>query len=155
MTTIFLKTEIDADIDRCFDTARDIDIHKLSTEKTNEKAIAGRTTGLCELGDTITWEAKHFGLKQRLTVEITKFQRPYFFEDKMLKGAFKTMRHEHRFENKDNKTVMTDTFVYEVPLGFIGQLFDRIVLKQYMTKFLLTRNAVMKSIVEAVSNEMD
>jgi hypothetical protein len=70
MTEINLETEIDADIEKCFDLARDIDVHTLSTSKTKEIAVAGRTSGLCEKGDKITWEAIHFGIKQRLSVEI-------------------------------------------------------------------------------------
>lgn len=148
MTIITLTTEIEATIDQCFDLSRDIDIHQLSTQKTMEKAIAGRITGLCELGDKITWEAKHFGIVQHLTVEITKLNRPYLFEDKMIKGAFKKMKHEHRFEEKNGKTIMTDRFEYEVPFGIFGQLFDRIILKNYMEKFLTTRNQVLKTIAE-------
>ena len=148
MTTIHLETEIDAVPEKCFDIARDIDIHQLSTEKTNERAIAGRTSGLCELGDRITWEATHFGVKQRLTVEITRFDRPYLFEDRMINGAFKSMQHEHRFEKKNGKTLMTDLFSYQVPLGVLGRAFDRLILKRYMTKFLLTWNQIMKSIAE-------
>lgn len=63
MTTIQLSTKNNADIRKCFDAARDIDLHQKSTFKTNEKAISGRITGLCELGDKITWEAVHFGFK--------------------------------------------------------------------------------------------
>lgn len=148
MTTIYLATELKADIHKCFDAARDIDIHKLSTKQTNEIAIAGRTSGLCELGDTITWEATHFGIRQQLSVEITKFNRPYFFEDKMLKGAFKSMQHEHHFEEKDGKTIMTDKFQYEVPYSIAGEIFNFITLKRYMTSFLITRNQFIKSVVE-------
>jgi ligand-binding SRPBCC domain-containing protein len=148
MTTIHLTTELNAGINKCFDIARDVDVHKLSTAKTNERAIAGRTTGLCELGDRITWEAKHFGVKQKLTVEITRLDRPYFFEDKMLQGAFKSMRHGHYFEETHGKTLMTDKFEYEVPFGIVGQFFDSVLLKTYMTKFLEERNRIMKAIVE-------
>jgi ligand-binding SRPBCC domain-containing protein len=148
MTAIELETEIESEITRCFDLTRDIDIHKLSTEKTNEKAIAGRTSGLCELGDKITWEAIHFGIRQRLSVEITKFEKPFFFEDKMTKGAFKSMRHEHHFKEINGRTIMTDKFEYEVPFGLAGQLFDNIILKSYMTRFLRARNKVIKKIAE-------
>jgi ligand-binding SRPBCC domain-containing protein len=151
MTTIHLTTELNADIETCFDTSRDISVHLLSTTQTDEKVISGRTSELCELGDKITWEARHLGLKQQLTVEITKFDRPYFFEDVMLKGAFKSMRHEHHFETKGDKTVMTDKFQYEVPFGMFGQVFDKLLLKNCMTKFLATRNNVMKSMVEKKS----
>jgi ligand-binding SRPBCC domain-containing protein len=148
MTTIELHTEILSDINTCFDLTRDIDIHKFSTANTNEKAIAGKTSGLCELGDKITWEAKHFGIRQRLSVEITKFDNLYFFEDTMTKGAFRSMRHEHHFKEIDGRTIMTDKFEYEVPFGFVGKIFDKLILKNYMKDFLMARNKVIKEIAE-------
>ncbi|RYF13850.1 MAG: cell division protein, partial [Flavobacteriales bacterium] len=41
MTEIITSTTINAPIQLVFDCARSIDIHQLSTAKTNEKAIAG------------------------------------------------------------------------------------------------------------------
>ena len=108
MTLINLTTEINAKIEICFDVARDIDIHKLSTKNTREEAIAGRMNGLCELDDTITWRATHLGIRQKLTVRITQFDRPHYFEDIMLKGAFKSMKHQHYFEEKNGITIMKD-----------------------------------------------
>jgi ligand-binding SRPBCC domain-containing protein len=148
MTVIELETEIESNIEKCFDLTRDVDVHKQSTEKTKEKVIAGRTSGLCELGDQITWEAIHFGVRQRLSVKITKLNKPYFFEDQMIKGAFKSMRHEHHFKALDGRTLMIDKFEYQVPFGLIGRLFDKIILKNYMTDFLLTRNRIIKKIAE-------
>src|SRR5688572_23212855 len=92
--------------------------------------------------------ANHFGIKQKFTVKITEFNKPYLFADKMLKGAFKSMYHKHLFEENNGETIMTDLFKYEVPFGFIGRLFDRIILKNYMTKFLIERNNVLKEIAE-------
>ncbi|CAN5239061.1 hypothetical protein BH09BAC3_BH09BAC3_24040 [soil metagenome] len=148
MPVIYLRTEIRAPIEKCFDLARSVEVHQISTKRTSERAIAGRTSGLCKLGDTITWEATHFGIRQKLTVEITQFNKPYVFEDRMLKGAFKSMQHVHRFEEKNDITVMTDTFQYEVPGGVLGKLFDGWILKRYMTNFLMIRNDVIKSIAE-------
>jgi ligand-binding SRPBCC domain-containing protein len=148
MTIIELETRIEADVERCFDLSRNIDIHIRSAEKTNERAIAGRTSGLCELGDKVTWEAKHFGIRQRLSVEITKFDQPHFFEDQMTKGAFKSMRHAHYFKEFEGATMMIDKFMYEVPFGFIGKIFDKLMLKNYMTKFLVTRNRIIKEVAE-------
>jgi ligand-binding SRPBCC domain-containing protein len=148
MTTIRLSTIINAPAEKCFDVSRDIKIHELSTQRTNERAIAGKTSGLCELNDEITWEATHLGVRQKLTVRITKMNKPVFFEDAMLNGAFKSMRHEHHFSQGGSKTEMTDIFMYEVPFGFLGGLFNRIILKKYMTKFLLARNQIIKELSE-------
>lgn len=147
MTEIHLKTIINAPIEKCFDLARDVDFHKLSTQKTKEEAIAGRTSGLCEPDDEITWQATHFGIRQKLSIRITKFEKPTFFEDKMTKGAFKSMRHEHYFVFiNGNKTEMTDHFFYEVPFGFVGWIFNKLILKRYMTQFLIERNRMLKEI---------
>ncbi len=148
MAIIELSTTIQAPIHICFDVSRDIDVHQQSTSKTNEKAIAGRTTGLCEEGDKITWQAKHLGLNQKLTVEITKMKPPFYFEDKMLKGAFKSMVHKHFFEARETSTLMKDHFHYVVPFGFAGKFFDRLFLEKYMTKFLLERNQFIKQVSE-------
>ncbi len=148
MTIINLNIEIYASIEVCFDLARNIDAHVRSTSKTKERAIAGKTTGLCEKGDYITWEGNHFGIRQRLTVEITKLNKPYFFEDRIVKGAFKSMRHEHHFEEINGNTLMSDYFEYEVPFGILGKLFDDIILKKYMTRFLTERNEFLKAEAE-------
>ena len=145
---ITLSTKIIAPIGICFDLARSADIHLLSTKHTNEKAIAGRRSGLFELDDEVTWEAIHLGVKQRLSTRITQMEYPHFFEDTMLKGAFKSMRHEHLFEDQPGITIMTDNFFYEVPLGWMGRIFDFIYLKGYMTKLLQMRNSVIKKEAE-------
>jgi ligand-binding SRPBCC domain-containing protein len=148
MSLIHLTTEVDSNIEHCFDLASNVDIHMLSAKHTNESAIAGRTSGACKLDDSITWEARHFGIKQKLTVRITRFERPHFFEDVMISGAFKSMRHEHHFVEVNGKTIMTDRFEYEVPFYWLGKLFDVLILKSYMTAFLLKRNGAIKTIAE-------
>tara|TARA_Y100000385_G_scaffold50965_1_gene47775 strand:+ start:2192 stop:2338 length:147 start_codon:yes stop_codon:yes gene_type:complete len=48
MPIIKIETIINAPIDRVFDLARSIDLHTLSTKETNEKAVAGKTSGFIE-----------------------------------------------------------------------------------------------------------
>jgi ligand-binding SRPBCC domain-containing protein len=143
MTVIELETEIKAGILSCFDLARSVDIHLQSTQKTREIVVAGRASGFCEQGDKITWEATHFGIRQRLSVEITKLEKPAFFEDRMTRGAFKSMRHEHHFNEINGITIMRDRFEYEVPLGWLGQLFDKLILKRYMVLLSSLRSGVI------------
>lgn len=129
MARIVLYTFMQALPERCFDLSRDTAIHLLSTQDTQERVVAGRCSGLFELNDDVTWEAIHLGIKQRLRIKITGFDRPFFFEDTMQKGAFKSMRHEHHFCLEKKGTRMTDIFEYEIPFGFLGHLFDRFYLK--------------------------
>jgi ligand-binding SRPBCC domain-containing protein len=149
MPTIYLTTFIDAQVQTCFDLARNIEVHQISTSKTKEKAIGGRTSGLCEQGDVITWEAFHFGIKQRLTVKMTKMEPFLYFEDEMIKGAFSSMRHKHSFEVHQRGTKMTDEFVFKAPLGIFGSITEKIFLTRYLTNVLKERNSVLKSLAEA------
>lgn len=149
MTEIYLETLINAPIQICFDLSRSIDLHKISLEHTNEKAIAGRTSGVIEKDEFVTWQAKHFGVNQKMTVKITALDSPTFFCDEMTKGTFKSMRHEHFFEVKDNKTLMKDKFCYETPFWFFGQIFDALILENYMKQLLETRNQSIKRIAES------
>lgn len=148
MTLIHLSTVIHAPIERCFDLARSIDVHQRSTASTREKAIAGRTTGLIEQGETVTWEAYHLLMHRQLTVIITEMNRPYFFRDEMLRGTFASMHHEHLFSEHNGSTLMQDNFFYETPFGIAGAFFDLLVLKRYMTNFLVERNRVLKEYAE-------
>ncbi|MEM1220891.1 MAG: SRPBCC family protein [Bacteroidota bacterium] len=139
---------IDAPKDRVFDLARSIDLHQVSTAQTNERAVGGRTAGLIELGETVTWRAKHLGVYQHLTVRITEMERPHFFVDEMVKGAFKGFRHQHLFEEEKGGTKMTDIFDYQSPLGWLGYLADWLFLEAYMRRFLAQRNQVIKAFCE-------
>jgi ligand-binding SRPBCC domain-containing protein len=146
---IKIETLIQAPIQRCFDLSRSIDLHQVSMEHTNEKAIAGRTSGLIELGEEVTWQAKHFGFTQKLSVHITAFDAPYFFADEMIKGAFKSFRHEHHFKETPSGTLMTDLFNFEAPLGILGQVANQLFLTKYMRQLLEERNRVIQEIAES------
>lgn len=149
MPRIELRTEIKADKEILFDLSRSIDLHKISTERTKEIAIAGKTSGLIGLNESVTWRAKHFGIYQNLTSKITQFNRPIYFADEMVKGAFSRFKHEHHFVDLNGGTMMTDIFDYKTPLEILGLLADKIFLKNYMTNLLVERNRIVKEFAES------
>ena len=149
MPIIRIETYIKADRQIAFDLSRSIDLHTLSTAQTNEEAIAGVTTGLIGMGDSVTWRAKHFGVYQNLTSKITAFESPRYFVDEMVKGAFKRFKHEHFFEKQDGGTLMIDVFDYDSPLGVLGKMADALFLKNYMTGLLTKRNEMIKEFAES------
>jgi ligand-binding SRPBCC domain-containing protein len=149
MPKLHLETTINAPIERVFDLARSIDLHLLSLEHTNEKAVAGRTTGLVEKGETVTWRAKHLGVTQELTSLITDVEPHHYFADELVKGAFQHFKHEHFFEQReDGRTLMKDIFDYKSPLGILGKLADSLFLAKYMTRLLEQRNSSLKKVAE-------
>jgi ligand-binding SRPBCC domain-containing protein len=149
MPLITLETVIEAPIERCFDLSRSIDLHKISTDHTNEEAIAGTTSGLIGLGEFVTWRAKHLGVNQELTTRITEFNKPTFFVDEMTKGAFKSFRHEHHFSFQNGRTIMTDKFNFTSPLGPLGIIANSLFLTAYMTDLLVKRNSIIKEFSES------
>jgi ligand-binding SRPBCC domain-containing protein len=139
-----IETSIAAPIELCFDLARDIDFHTRSLEHTGEKAVAGRTSGLIELGESVTWEARHLGVRQRLTSKVTVFNRPNHFRDQMTEGAFSSFTHDHRFEVRDDQTLMTDEVEFRSPLGLIGWLADAMFMTRYLRRLLDGRRRALK-----------
>lgn len=148
MPIINHKQFIHAPVDVCFDLARNVDIHTETTAGTNEKAVGGVTEGLLENGDTVTWEATHFGIRQRLTAKIIHMEKPTMFVDSMVKGAFHSFTHTHRFQEEEGGTIMTDTFEYKSPYGPLGILADKLFLEKYMTHFIVSRAKELKRIAE-------
>ncbi len=148
MPKIEIETRIKSTLEICFDLSRSIDLHKISTAQTNEQAIAGVISGLIGLGETVTWEATHFGLKQRLTSKITAYNRPFHFRDEQVKGAFQSFAHDHYFELDNGLVIMKDVFEFQSPFGVLGKFFNNLVLTNYMTKLLKERNEVIKEFVE-------
>ena len=149
MSVIHLETVISAPRERVFDLARSIDAHQDTAEHTGERAIAGVTSGLLGAGEEVTWEARHFGVKQRLRVRMTKFDRPNHFQDRMIEGAFGQMTHDHSFEEREGKTVMIDNFEFCSPLGLVGRIVDRAFLESYMRRFIEKRNRILKHTAES------
>jgi ligand-binding SRPBCC domain-containing protein len=145
MPILVLETSIHAPIQVCFDLSRSVDVHVASTSHTNERAVAGVTSGLMGLGDEVTWEAVHFGIRQRLSTRITELDPPHRFVDEMLTGAFARFRHVHEFRATGEETSMIDVFDYTSPLGWLGRLADAAFLRAYMVKLLERRRISLTS----------
>ena len=152
MTTLFELTLIHAPMDRCFDLSRSVEVHVLGNVHFGEQAVPleGHTGGLLGLSDEVTWQARHFGVRQRLTSRITEYDRPHAFQDTMLRGAFASMQHDHFFrERPGGWTEMRDVFRFAAPFPVLGLIAERLVLEQYMRKLLQERNDVIKRVAES------
>ena len=154
MPTINVETRIAASPEICFDLARNIDFHVRSLEHTGERAVAGVTSGLIGLGESVTWEARHLGVRQRLTSQITAFDPPRYFQDTMTRGAFKHFAHDHYFEPDQDETVMRDVISFGSPAGPLGWLFDRAYLANYLRKLIADRGQVIRSEAERLTSPL-
>ena len=148
MPVIHLTTFIKAPRQRVFDLSRSITMHAVSMKHTNEKAIKGVISGLIYLNETVTWQAKLLFKQRVMEVRITEMKPFENFTDEIVKGDFKSMKHEHHFKEIENGTIMIDLFSFETPYGWWGKVANFIFLKQYLQKLLETRNAAIKLYAE-------
>ena len=149
MIRIELVTPISAPIERCFDLARSIDLHMVSTDWTGERAISGVTSGLIGAEQEVTWRGRHFVLPVTHASRITAYERPSHFQDCMVRGRFRTFCHDHFFEVRDGMTAMTDLMEFEAPFGALGLLVEKLVLKKHMVGLLLRRNQHIRHVAES------
>ena len=151
MPVIHFETFNHALRQRVFDVNLDVDAHAAAFAATGERAVGGVTHGLLSLGDTVTWEAVHFGVRQRLATRITHYDRPHAFRDEMTAGAFHSFQHDHTFTEADGGTLMVDHFAYTAPLGMLGVLADRLFLRRYVQRLLMQRAGFIKMLAERAS----
>jgi ligand-binding SRPBCC domain-containing protein len=152
MVTLQEITIVRAPIERCFDLSRSVEVHLKANVHWGESAVAleGLTSGLVGLGGRVTWRARHFGVRQKLTSEITAMRRPEYFQVLMIRGAFRSMVDDHSFRAlSPGVTEMRDVFRFEAPFGALGRLAELLVLRRYMRALLRERNAVVKAIAES------
>jgi ligand-binding SRPBCC domain-containing protein len=149
MPILEIHTTIDAPIERVFDLCRSVDAHVATAGSTGEFPVGRITSGLLELGDEVTWSARHLGLRWRLTSRITQFDRPKRFRDSMVSGVFARFDHDHEFEWRAGKTLVVDRFDFTSPWGMLGRVADAIVLKWHMRRFLETRMEGVQRLAES------
>ena len=149
MPRIELTTEIPATPEECFELSLSVDAHRSSMADSGERAVAGVTSGVMRLGDSVTWKARHFGLPITMTSVISAYDAPHRFVDEQQSGPFRRWWHEHRFEPAAGGTRMTDVVEFEAPVGAVGRLVNVLVLTRYMTTLLERRNAWLR---EALSS---
>jgi ligand-binding SRPBCC domain-containing protein len=145
-------TLIAAPVERCFDLARSVEVHLAGNVHSGESAVAaaGVTTGLIGMAQQVTWRARHFGILQTLTSEITAMEGPFYFRDTMMAGAFRWMHHDHLFQpTATGATEMKDVFCFAAPLGWLGRIAEWAVLRRYMEALLRERNLALKRIAES------
>ena len=106
-------TIIDAPIQRCFDLARSVEVHLAGNIHFGEQAVAivGVTSGLPESPEHVTWRARHFGIWQDLTSEITVLATTDLLPGHYGHGTFRSMQADHHFRTlPSGATEMKDVF---------------------------------------------
>ena len=150
MTTVRVETLLPASPEAAFDLAADLEEHVRSAGTSGERIVATTAAGRpIRLGDEVTFEARHLGLRWRLTSRITAHDRPRCLVDETIRSPFRSFRHEHLFEpvpiESGEGTRMIDVLTFSAPLGALTEP----ILARHLERFLRTRNAHLKKAAES------
>jgi ligand-binding SRPBCC domain-containing protein len=150
VTSFEVSIRIAAPPQRVFDVSLDVEVHTTSMVGSAERAVGGVTSGRLTLGDTVTWQARHFGIRWRMTSRITAMDPPNYFVDEQVRGPFRLWRHAHHFEPDGcGGTLMRDVVDFAAPLGPLGTIATLAVLNRYMSRLIRVRNDHVKAAAEA------
>ncbi|GAA4203894.1 hypothetical protein GCM10022252_62210 [Streptosporangium oxazolinicum] len=142
-------THVVAPPDRVFDISLDVGVHTASMAGSSEEAVGGVTAGGLVLGESVTWRARHFGIRWRMTSRISVYDRPGYFVDEQVSGPFKRWHHAHRFRSDGRGgTVMSDVIDFAAPFGFLGAIAEILVLRRYMPMLIRARSRYVKQVAE-------
>ena len=84
-----------------------------------------------------------------MTSRVTEHDRPTRFVDEQVHGPFRSMRHEHLFEDAGGGQVrMTDRMTVQAPFGLVGSALVRLFLAAYLRRLLATRAAHLRVLAE-------
>lgn len=149
MEMIRLVTWINAPVERCFKLSLSIDLHVASAKETGERAVEGVTRGLIGAGETVTWSGRHFGLPFSHTSRIDAYRPPMYFRDAMVAGMFEYFEHEHHFAVMNDGTRMRDEVRFSAPMGIVGRVAEKLLIRRHLIHLLKRRNAMIKRVAES------
>jgi ligand-binding SRPBCC domain-containing protein len=81
-------------------------------------------------GQVITYQVNVLPLvRVRWVTKITNVREPFEFTDEQKSGPYKLWRHTHLFKEVDGGVEMTDTVEYVLPMGILGRIAHRLLVK--------------------------
>ncbi len=146
MFTVSDSVHIRAPIERCFLLATDIG---LVQQTLGMQPTAGKTAGKVVGGDRIVWRGWLLGMPQMHESLITRYERPGFFQDTMVRGRFRRFQHDHQFIEIDGQTLLVDRMRFSLPLGVLGRVVGRRLLVPFVVKLLRRRLSLLKIVAES------
>jgi len=143
---IKIKTYIDAPIDKCFQTAQNLDIYLDSIPKLKRLEIESDQERNFQIGDKVYWAFYLYKDFLSIDVEttITQFIQGQKITEEIESILFKEFRHTHQFFEREEGTLMVETIDYDLSFGVIGSLLHHFFLEDFIKKFILKRKRTIQ-----------
>ncbi|WP_424937164.1 MULTISPECIES: SRPBCC family protein [Bacteria] len=140
MPSFVLERPIGAPPERLFALSLDVGLHTDSMARHGERVVAGPASGRLGEGDTITWSARHFGIRFRMTSLVHDVDEPHAFSDRQVAGPFAEFRHRHEFVPCTDGTLMRDEITFRSPFGSLGRIVDATIMRRHLVALIEARN---------------
>jgi len=127
------------DVFSFFADARNLE--RLTPPWLNFRILSSLDEGIRE-GSLIDYKLRLRGVPIRWRTEISTWEPPFRFVDEMRRGPYREWIHEHRFEERDGGTLMTDEVRYAVPGG---QLVHRLLVRPDLERIFRYRREQLEA----------
>ena len=84
-----------------------------------------------------------FGIPTGWLTEITHVEQQRFFVDEQRRGPYRLWHHEHHFEAVPGGVEMRDIVHYELPLGPLGDIVERLLVRPRIEAIFAYRKRVL------------
>jgi ligand-binding SRPBCC domain-containing protein len=98
-------------------------------------------------GTVIPYRLRLHGLPLIWVSQIEEFEHDRLFADRQLIGPYKLWHHRHEFEGDDRQTVIRDEVQYELPLGRLGSLADRLLVRGDVERIFAYRRETIERLL--------
>lgn len=86
------------------------------------------------------------GFKTTWVTEITHVREREFFVDEQRVGPYALWHHQHRIEAIEGGVLMTDIVSYKPPLGFLGAVANRLIIRHRLEDIFEYRTRALERI---------
>jgi ligand-binding SRPBCC domain-containing protein len=101
-------------------------LNEITPSAMSFEILSGGDVRMCE-GQLIGYRVEFIkGIRSRWLTEISHVRECEYFVDEQRMGPYRFWYHEHMFEGTTSGTLMKDRVTYVVPMGFLGDLLDRL-----------------------------
>lgn len=87
-----------------------------------------------------------FGIPLKWCTEITHVEEECYFVDEQRFGPYAFWHHQHHFSERDGGVFMEDILNYKLPLGPIGSVVDKIMVRGEVNSIFAYRRKVLTEI---------
>lgn len=109
--------------------------HEMGFDITNQELIEKMYPGMI-----ISYKVKPLlGIKTNWVTEITQVKEGEYFVDEQRFGPYSLWHHQHILEEHTKGTLMKDIITYQPPLGFLGALANRLIIRKKLNEIFAYR----------------